>query len=127
MARARLQLPPVFWALHATFGSAFLRAGCYKACSDTLQFLPAVMLADYLQALSGRRGHILARMGSTNDEGCAAAYALCLFVFPVARTLVEQAYFYRVQKINMSVRAAIQTAVYKKARMEQTQPLQRAS
>ena len=113
--RARLKLPPVFWALQRTFGRDFFRAGLFKLGTDTLQFFPAVVLADYLQALSGRRAHILARMGSTNDKGCAAAYALALFVLPLARTLVEQAYFYRVQLINMGVKASLQTAVYKKA------------
>jgi hypothetical protein len=108
-------LPPVFWALQKTFGAAFFQAGCFKLCSDLLQFLPAVVLADYLLALSGRRQHIFARMGSTNDAGCAAGYAVLLFVFPVARTLVEQAYFMRVQLINMGVKASLQTAVYKKA------------
>ena len=113
--RSWIKLPPVFWALQRTFGAAFFRAGLFKLGTDTLQFFPAVMLADYLQALSGRRSHILARMGSTNDAGCAAAYALALFFLPVARTLVEQAYFYRVQLINMGVKASLQTAVYKKA------------
>ena len=113
--RAWIKLPPVFWALQKTFGSAFFRAGLFKLGTDTLQFFPAVMLADYLQALSGRRSHILARMGSTNDAGCAAAYALALFFLPVARTMVEQAYFYRVQLINMGVKASLQTAVYKKS------------
>ena len=115
LGRFKASLPPVFWALRRTFGPAFFRAGCFKACSDTLQFLPAVVLAGYLQALSGRHTHLLARMGSTNNQGCAAAYALLLFVFPVARTLVEQAYFYRVQLINAGVKAALQTTVYKKA------------
>jgi ABC-type multidrug transport system fused ATPase/permease subunit len=68
-----------------------------------------------LQALSGRDTHILARMGSTNDKGSAAAYAILLFILPLARTLVEQAYFYRVQLINMGVKASLQTAVFKKA------------
>ena len=113
--RERLGLPATFHALNATFGGAFIRAGFFKLGSDTLQFFPAVMLADYLQALSGRRSHILARMGSTNDAGCAAAYALALFFLPLARTLVEQAYFYRVQKINMGVKAALTTAVYRKS------------
>jgi ATP-binding cassette subfamily C (CFTR/MRP) protein 1 len=54
-------------------------------------------------------------MGATSPAGCAAAYAIMLFVFPLARTLVEQAYFYRVQLINMGVRASLQTAVYNKS------------
>lgn len=68
-----------------------------------------------MQALSGRGTDILGRMGSTNFEGNAAVYALLMFILPTAKTLVEQAYFYRVQCINMSVKAALTTAVYAKA------------
>jgi hypothetical protein len=44
--RARLQLPAVFWALQRTFGAAFFRAGLFKLGTDTLQFFPAIMLAN---------------------------------------------------------------------------------
>lgn len=50
----------------------------------------------------GRHTHLFARMGAKGDRGPAIVYAIFLFVFPVSRTLVEQAYFYRVQKVNMS-------------------------
>ena len=42
-------------------------------------------------------------------------YAIALFVFPVIKTVIEQAYFYRVQMINMRVKAALTTAVYAKS------------
>lgn len=54
--------------------------------------------------MQGRHTHFLARMGWQGDRGPAVVYGLMLFVFPVLRTLVEQAYFYRVQKVNMSAR-----------------------
>lgn len=43
-------------------------------------------------------------MGVAENRGPAIVYAIALFVFPVMRTLVEQAYFFRVQKVNMSAR-----------------------
>ena len=109
------KLPPVFYALRRCFGAAFLRAALFKLGTDLLQFLPAIVLSDYLQALSGKQNHVFAKMGSTNAAGCAAGYAVLLFVFPVARTLVEQAYFYRTQVLNMNVRCALTTSVYQKA------------
>jgi len=90
LLRRRLEMPAAFWALVSTFGRSFFNAGLFKLGSDSLQFLPSLCLADYLLALSAKRTHLLGRMGSTDDKGCAAAYALLLFFLPVAKTLVEQ-------------------------------------
>jgi hypothetical protein len=109
------RLPPVFFALRRQFGSAFYRAGVLKALSDLLQFLPPIILADYLESLSGRHNHVLARWGMASESSAALCYALLLFALPVAKTCVEQAYFYRCQCINLGVKSAITTAVYSKA------------
>ena len=111
-SRRLLDLPPTFYALRRVFGASFLRAGGLKFCSDSLQFLPSIVLSQYLMALSGGKAHNL----STKDaKSATAGYAILLFILPVLKTLVEQAYFYRVQCINMSVKAALTTAVYQKS------------
>lgn len=46
--------PPVFNALRECIGAEFMRAGAYKALNDCLQFLPAVVLSNLLQAVSAR-------------------------------------------------------------------------
>ena len=118
--RPRTKLPPVYFALSSTFGAAFVRAGFWKLCSDILQFFPSIVLADYLETFrrvgSGASpDHFLARLGMKSPAGCALIYACLLFVLPCIKTLVEQAYFYRVQKLNMSVRATLTCAVFRKS------------
>ena len=111
-SRRLVDLPPTFYALRRVFGGSFYRAGGLKFCSDSLQFLPSIVLSQYLMALSGGKAHNL----STPDaKSATAGYAVLLFILPVLKTLVEQAYFYRVQCINMSVKAALTTAVYQKS------------
>jgi len=110
--RRLLDFPPTFYALRRVFGADFVAAGFLKFFSDCLQFLPSIVLSQYLLALSGGKAHTLT---TSQAKSATAGYAVLLFFLPVFKTMVEQAYFYRVQCINMSVKASLTSAIYQKA------------
>jgi len=66
-------MPPVFHALWKVFGPDFITAGFYKFGNDCVQFMPSVMLSNFLQAIGGKNTHILARFGPVSE--CAPALA----------------------------------------------------
>lgn len=102
-------------ALYRTVGGPFLFAALFKLGQDTLQFVQPQLLRLLILFIANRN----ARQDLPADKLLAASVgyyiALAMFSAAVVQSVLLHQYFHRCLVAGMRLRAALVTAIYKKA------------
>ena len=102
---------PVRNALIAQFRGRMIRAGIVKLLNSTLNFAPSLLLYGLLSSMQRGSGTLFNNL----PDWSGWVFAVAMFVAMTTRTCVENQYFHMVVRVGFQIRAALTTAIYRKA------------
>jgi len=103
------------WALAHAFGAPFLFAAVFKLGQDALAFVQPQLLSQLLLFISSYDGSDPEVVPTPEPAYRGYIIAVTMFVVAVVQTLLLHQYFHRAFMTGMRVRAAVVTAIYRKA------------